>query len=69
MPLCIVEFAYAIGDRVYIDGDQSLVAIVTACVLRAERLHVYDVSFVHNGIPQTFAIDAFRLSPAIAHEE
>ena len=68
MTVCIVEFAYGIGDNVCIDGDKSLVAVVTACVLRAEKLNVYDVSFVHNGVPQTFSIDEFRLSSAVPRD-
>ena len=60
-----VEFCFQIGDKVIIDEDKTLVAIITACVERATNLHIYDVSFVHNGTPQTFSIDEFRLAPAI----
>ena len=58
------------GERVIVDGDTSLVGIVTAILVRGkdfggERytfIFQYEVSWFHNGESKTSWIEEYRLS-------
>lgn len=55
--------AYAIGDRVTIDRDESLIGVITAACVRGTGLNVtYEVSYIHNGSDHTPWIEEWRIN-------
>lgn len=58
--------AYDNGDKVTIDGDKSIVAVVTGITLRGTSepfLTQYDVAWFHNGQANSAWIEEWRLDP------
>jgi hypothetical protein len=55
-----IESDFALGDRVTIDNDESLIATVTAFLLRTNICQI-EVSWVHNGDMKTSWVDDWRL--------
>ena len=53
------------GDRVFIDGDQSIKGTITGFCFRPS-LHTVEVSWVHNGDSKSAWFDHFRLQRADA---
>jgi hypothetical protein len=53
---------FAFGDRVIIDNDKSLVAVVTAFSFRLHGYAQIEVAWVHNGDTKSAWIEAWRLS-------
>lgn len=54
------EAQFAIGERVIIDGDSSLVGTVTAAFFRGPAVLI-EVSWVINGDAKSASIEEFRL--------
>ena len=50
--------------RVIIDGDESIVAVVTAVKFNAAQSAYAEVSWMHNGAAVTAWLDPFRLRDA-----
>lgn len=59
----VYEAAFPIGDRVFIDGDTTLHAVVTAVLWRVERPQV-ECSWFHNGDSRCAWIEQWRLEKA-----
>jgi len=57
------ETPYGFGDRVLIDGDASIRAVVTAFVFRGGAVLI-EVSWISNGASHSERIEDFRLSRA-----
>lgn len=55
------ETKFAIGDKVNIDGDTSIAAVVTGICIYAYS-PVYDVSWFNDGVAETDKFDEFRLT-------
>lgn len=55
--------AHVVGDRVHIDGDKDIAAVVV--IVRFHALgHDYVLEWLHNGCLNSATVDGFRLSPA-----
>lgn len=54
---------FKLGDRVLIDGDASIVAVVTAYAWRGERAEL-EICWFHNGGQQSLWIGEWRLTLA-----
>lgn len=52
------------GDKVIIDGDSSLVGIVTSIEFRRKNVRRYEVSWTVNGDTKFVMFDDWRLSRA-----
>jgi len=50
---------FALGDRVYIDKDGSLIGVVTAVQFRT-TVSTVEVSYIHNGDAKTVWVEAWR---------
>ncbi len=59
-----VQSEFSLGERVYIDGCQSLVGIVTAVTWRHPEIINYEVSWVHNGESKSVVIEGWRCEHA-----
>lgn len=57
------ETKFAIGDKVNIDGDTSITAVVTGICIYAYS-PVYDVSWFNDGVAETDKFDEFRINYA-----
>ena len=55
---------WKIGDRVHIDDDKNLVAIVTALIIRTHGLHLVECSWITNGESKGPNIEPWRLTKA-----
>jgi hypothetical protein len=53
-----------IRDRVIIDGDASVVGVISAVQFRMTREPLYEVSYMHNGVAQASWIEEWRLEAA-----
>jgi hypothetical protein len=53
--------SFDFGDRVHIDGDESIKATVTAFVFREAALFV-ECSWMHNGKAESERIEHYRLT-------
>lgn len=55
--------AYAIGDRVTVDRDESLIGVVTALCFRGTGLNVtYEVSYIHCGDGHSPWVEEWRIN-------
>jgi len=54
---------YEIGDRVHVDGDSSISAVVTAVLWRTENPQL-EITWWHNGAQQSCWVADWRLSHA-----
>lgn len=54
---------FAVRERVHIDADQSIVARIAAVRFFGEAEPIYELSWIHNGTPQTTMIEEYRLTP------
>lgn len=55
--------AYAIGDRVTIDRDESLIGVITAVFIRGIDLVVsYEISYMHSGCSYSVVIEQWRIN-------
>ena len=52
------------GDRVLIDGDSSLVAVIVSVIWLSDRSS-YEISWVHNGTVQSAVVASWRVSSAL----
>lgn len=52
---------FSFGDKVVIDRDQSLVAVVTAFSFRQPDYRTVGISYVHNGDSRSAWIEEWRL--------
>jgi hypothetical protein len=52
----------ALQQRVFVDGDRSLTAVVTGLLWRTERAEV-EISWVHNGDIKSAWVAPWRLKP------
>lgn len=59
-----VEIEFSIGDRVYVDGCDQLVGVVTAVTYRHSSVVNYEVSWVVNGKSENSIIEGWRLTAA-----
>lgn len=57
---------FAMRDRVYIDGCNGLVGVVTAITWRAQDVINYEVSWVVGGKAESSIIESWRLTSADA---
>jgi len=57
------EAPYEFGERVFLDGDKSLVARVVAFSFRTAFPQI-EIAWVHNGGHQSVWVDSWRLAPA-----
>lgn len=53
--------AFAIGEKVHIDGDESITATVIGFLLRAQGPQ-YEAAWFNNGAHTTAWVDEFRLT-------
>lgn len=53
---------FNVSDRVFIDGDASLIAIVTAVELRAMGAVRYELSWVASADIKHVYVDEFRIT-------
>jgi hypothetical protein len=51
-------------ERVIIDGDTSVVGVITGVQFRMIREPLYEVSYMHNGISQAPWVEEWRLGDA-----
>ena len=51
-------------DRVYLDGDQSIIGMVTGFQFRGDREPIVEVSWVHNGDAKIAWFEEWRLKKA-----
>jgi hypothetical protein len=56
------ETAFSLRDRVCIDGDRSLMGVVTAVQFREIRAPLYGVSYVFNGDAREAWFEEWRLA-------
>lgn len=54
------QSAIAIADRVHIDGDESVVAVVTALLFRTDRCEV-EISWMNQGVMQVCWVPSWRV--------
>jgi hypothetical protein len=54
--------AYRIGERVRIDGDDSISAIVTGITFRANDYTLISCDYFHNGDMKSAAAEEWRVS-------
>lgn len=56
--------ALKIGDRVIIDGDRSLVATLTAILIRGHLGNItqFEVSYFHNGDSKSAWVENYRVT-------
>lgn len=54
-------FTYSIGEKVFIDKDRSITAVVIGLLVRRQGVQV-EVAWFNNGSHQTAWVDQFRLS-------
>jgi hypothetical protein len=59
-----IESAFAIGDRVNVDGCEALTGCITAVTWRHPTLINYEVSWVTQGKSESSIIEGWRLTPA-----
>lgn len=57
-----IESDFDIGDKVHIDGDQHLTAVVTAVTWRARDVINYECSWVTDGDSKSCVIEGWRLT-------
>lgn len=60
----IVSTEFDVGDRVVIDGDESLVGRVTGVLVRGTREPQCEVSYVHCGDVKSAWVEEWRLRRA-----
>jgi hypothetical protein len=53
-----------IKERVIIDGDASVVGVISAVQFRLTREPLYEVSYMHNGVAQAPWVEEWRLGDA-----
>lgn len=59
-----LELGYDIGDKVKIDGDQSLKGTITAVMVRGINHNTcYEVSYIHCGSSYSVWIESWRITP------
>jgi hypothetical protein len=58
-----LDSRFKFGDRVIVDDDHSLVAVVTAILWKTTSCSV-EVAWVHSGDLKSAYIDEWRLNPA-----
>lgn len=63
-----VELPFGFGDKVYIDGDKSIIAVVTAFNFRTERCEV-ECAWFSNGDAKSAWFSSWRLSAVEADAE
>lgn len=56
-----VDIPFAIGERVSIDADRGIRAVVIGVLVRPSNIEV-EVSWLHNGAVVTAWVAAFRLT-------
>ena len=54
---------FALGEKVNIDGDTSIAAVITGICIY-EYAPVYDLSWFNEGVAETEKFDEFRLTTA-----
>lgn len=59
-----IDAKFWIGDRVIIDGEQRIVAVVTSIEVRRQTVIRYEVSYWQGGDCKFCTFDDWRLSPA-----
>ncbi len=59
-----MQSEFAVGNRVNIDGCESLIGIITAVIWRHPEIVNYEVSWVHNGDSKSFVIEGWRCTHA-----
>lgn len=58
-----ISTAYAIGDRVTIDRDESIVGVITGVCVRGTGLNLtYDINWFHCGQHQSAWIEEWRVN-------
>jgi hypothetical protein len=58
----ILECKYEMGERVHIDGDNSIVGIISCIEWRRPDVVRYEVSWMHSGDAKFIIFDEWRLS-------
>lgn len=58
------ESPFDMGQRVVVDGDDSLVGTITAFTFRFGDYYVVEVSYVHNGDSKHTDVEPWRLKAA-----
>lgn len=56
-----VETLFDVGDKVIIDGDKSIVAVVTVIHIQGPNFFTYQVGYFHNGTMSDIILDEWRL--------
>lgn len=59
-----VESAFAVRDKVHVDGCKDLVAVITAVQWRNPQIVNYEVSWIANGEARCSIIEGWRLTEA-----
>lgn len=62
--MTILQSRWSFGDRVHIDGDSSITAVVTAICFRPDRAAVMEISWFHDGDSKSAWIEDLRLTNA-----
>lgn len=57
-----LESKWDFGDRVWIDGEGSIEAVVTALQFRSDRAPMVELSWIHNGTNQVAWFEDWRLT-------